>query len=157
MAPRELSPLQHEPSDFLATGQQVFGTLQREVDRLFDDFGRGFGRLSATSFPRLDVVETNSEIQLTAELPGLEEKDVDVSLADGALTISGEKKSEIERKDKTSWISERTYGAFQRRVNLPAGVEAKDISAAMAKGVLTITVRKPEAARPEKIGIKNLS
>lgn len=140
--------------DLIASGAQTFTSLQREVDRLFDDFGRGIGRLVGTSFPKLDVVETPDRIEVSAELPGLEEKDVNVELANGLLTISGEKKTRTEEKDGDYWFSERTYGSFLRRIAMPAGLEPQDVKAEMSKGVLRVTVKKPAPAKSAKIEIK---
>ena len=95
-----------------------FVSLQREIDRLFDDFTRGFPKLADTVpeklMPSIDVTETDKEIEITAELPGLEEKDVQINLSDNLLTIRGEKKAEKEQKDKNYRIVERSYGSFER-------------------------------------------
>src|SRR5215475_15139609 len=93
-----------------------FWSLQREIDRLFDDFTRGFPSFSTAAtggqelLPAMDVTETNNEIELTAELPGLEEKDVQINLTDNVLTIRGEKKAEKEQKEKDYHLVERSYG-----------------------------------------------
>jgi HSP20 family protein len=146
------------------------------VDHIFDEFTRGFGRWPLgrrvseaepllryeTSFgvsaPVVDVVEKEKEYQISAELPGLDEKDVDVSVADDMLTIKGEKddmltikgekREEKEEKAKNYYISERHYGAFQRSFQLPSGVDAEKIEANFQKGVLTVTLPKtPEAQK----------
>ena len=135
----------------------AFTSLQREIDRLFDDFGRGWDRFApATTFPKVDVGESDGEIEITAELPGLEEKDINVHVADGVLTVSGEKKTEQERKDKTYTVTERSYGAFSRTVPLPAGVDPAAIKATVAKGVLKVTVPKPASAKAAKIEVKTV-
>ena len=142
---------------------QPFLSLQREIDRLFDDFTRGFpampgfaaGNGNGTLMPSTDVTETDKEIEITAELPGLEEKDVQVNLADGVLTIRGEKKAEKEEADKNYRLVERSYGSFERRVALPDGVKAEDVKASIAKGVLTVTVTKPAPAQAKKIDVKS--
>jgi HSP20 family protein len=107
--------------------------------------------------PAVDVVEKEKEYQLLAELPGLDEKDVEVSVADDILTIKGEKKEEKEEKAKNYYVSERRYGTFQRSFQLPAGVDAEKIEANFQKGVLTVTLPKaPEALKKEKkIAIKS--
>src|SRR5262245_29678605 len=93
-----------------------FTTLQREIDRVFDDFTRGwpaFGGFAKTDMlPTMDVTETDKEIEITAELPGLEEKDVEINFVDNVLTIRGEKKAEKDEKDRNYRLVERTYGAF---------------------------------------------
>jgi HSP20 family protein len=154
MTPSENLPMSRFGGEFLTAGQSAFSSLQREIDRLFDDFHRGFGRVQAPATPRLDVSETDQHIEVTAELPGLEQSDVTVTLADNTLVIAGEKKMETEKKDKNVWLSERSYGAFSRSLPLPAGVTHADIEAKMAKGVLHVTVKKPAAATHQKIEVK---
>jgi HSP20 family protein len=132
-----------------------FVTLQREIDRLFDDFGRGSPVFRAPGLtPTMDVTETDKEIEITAELPGLEEKDVEVNVADNVLTIRGEKKAEKEEKNKNYQIVERSYGAFARTVALPDGIDPAAIKASIAKGVLKVTVPKPAPAKTTKVEIK---
>ena len=133
-----------------------FASLQREIDRLFDDFGRGWDRFTAApNFPKIDVTESDAEIEITAELPGLEEKDIEISVADNQLTVSGEKRVESERKDKNCTISERSYGAFSRTLALPPGVDPAAIKATVAKGVLKVNVPKPASAKAAKIEVKS--
>jgi HSP20 family protein len=133
----------------------VFDTLQREVDRVFADFTRGFSSFGTRDLmPSVDVTETDKEIEITAELPGLEEKDVQINLADNVLTIKGEKKAEKEEKDKSYRLVERTYGAFSRSVELPAGVNPDAIKASISKGVLKVSVPKPTPAQTKKIEVK---
>jgi HSP20 family protein len=102
----------------------------------------------------MDVTETDKEIEITAELPGLEEKDVEVNVADNVLTIRGEKKAEKEEKSKNYQIVERSYGAFARTVELPDGVDPAAVKASIAKGVLKVTVPKPAPAKATKVEIK---
>ena len=125
-------------------------SLHSDVNRLFDDVFRGFG-LSAfgglgrdLSWPSLEFGETDTEVRVIAELPGLDEKDVDITVEEGVLTLRGEKKSEV--KDKDRGYSERSYGRFERRIGLPRGVERDKASATFQNGVLTITLPKSEAA-----------
>jgi HSP20 family protein len=140
-------------------------SLQQEVDQLFNDFGRNFfdfGRglpnlpaVGATEFvPRMNVSETEKAIEITAELPGLEEKDVEINFADDVLTVRGERKSEKEEKDKNYRLVERSYGAFARSIALPSGTDPNKIKANIDKGVLKITVEKPEAKVAKKIEVK---
>ncbi len=132
-----------------------FGALQQEIDRLFNDFGRGFPTLGASDLaPRMDMAETDKAIELTAELPGLEEKDVEINFADGLLTIRGEKKSEKEESNKNYRLVERNYGAFSRAIELPAGVDPAAIEASLAKGVLSVTIPKPAPGVAKKIEVK---
>jgi HSP20 family protein len=127
--------------------------LHREVNRLFDDvfhgfdlarfgFDRGFDR--AFSWPNIEVSDTDKEMRVTAELPGLDENDVDVELANGVLAIKGEKKTETEDKDRL--FSERYYGRFERRIPVE-DVEEDKVSASFRNGVLTVTLPKTAHAQ----------
>jgi len=156
MAKQEIAPL--TGTALLPGFQSTFGALQREIDRLFDDFGRGWERLTPVALaPKMDVTDADGEIEITAELPGMEEKDVNIHVSDGVLTISGEKRSESERKEKNVAVSERSYGAFSRSLTLPGGVDPAAIKATMAKGVLKVTVPKPVSAQATKIEVKPAS
>jgi HSP20 family protein len=139
-----------------------FESLRREMNRLFDDFGP-FGRslfglepyaARDTAFsvaPRVDVVEGENEYEITAELPGIEERDVEVKVSNGTLTIRGEKKEEKEERKKDFYLSERRYGSFQRSFAVPEGVDADKIEATFKKGVLTVVLPKTaEALKQEK-------
>lgn len=145
----------------VARADNPFVSLQNEIDRLFDDFTRGFPSLSmgnggmTAMVPTMDVAETDKEIEITAELPGLEEKDVQINVADNILTIRGEKKAEKEQKDKNYRMVERSYGAFERSLELPEGVNADAIKANIDKGVLKVTVPKPAPAQVKKIEVKS--
>jgi len=139
----------------LTTAFNPFLSLQHEVDQLFDDFTRGWPALRTNELlPSTDVTENDKEIQITAELPGLEEKDVQINVADNVLTIKGEKKAEKEEKDKNYRLVERSYGSFSRSIELPAGVNPDSIKATIAKGVLTVSVPKPAPAQVKKIDVK---
>jgi HSP20 family protein len=134
-----------------------FMTLQREIDRLFDDFARGFpsfGFATTDLAPTMDVAETDKDIAITAELPSLEEKDVQIAVADNTLTIRGEKRANKEEKDKNYRMVERSYGAFSRTLELPEGVNLDAIKATIDKGVLKVTVPKPTPAQTKKIEVK---
>ncbi len=132
-----------------------FSALQQEIDRLFDGFSRGFSGFPAREMmPSMDLSETDKEIEITAELPGLEEKDIQLNVADNVLTIRGEKKNEREETKKDYHLVERSYGSFTRAVQLPEGVNADGIKAVMSKGVLKVTVPKPAPAQTRKIDIK---
>jgi len=134
-----------------------FTALQQEIDRLFDGFSRGFAGFPSfpmTLMPSMDVSETDKEIEITTELPGLEENDIQLNVADNVLTIRGEKKNEREESKKDYHLVERSYGSFVRSVQLPDGVNADNIKAVMSKGVLKVTVPKPAPAQSKKIDIK---
>jgi HSP20 family protein len=139
-----------------------FISLQREIDRLFDDFVRGFPKLQTLTAgndgmvtPSINVTETEKEIEITAELPGLDEKDVQLNFADGVLTIRGERTGEKEEKDKNCRLIERSYGSFERSIALPAAAKPEDFKATMAKGVLTVKVAKPAPVQSRKIEVKS--
>jgi HSP20 family protein len=121
--------------------------LRREMDEMFDNFFRGFGPGAAEGAlqafnPKIDVTDTEKEIKVYAELPGIEEKDIDVSITRDTLTIRGEKKEESEQKEKDYHRIERSYGSFSRTIALPVEIEADKIEAQLKKGVLTITLPK---------------
>jgi HSP20 family protein len=130
-----------------------FMTLHREMNRLFDDVFRGFdmapfGSMSRIgAWPHVEVVENDKDVRISAELPGLDDKDVEVLMGDGVLTIRGEKKSEIEDRERA--FSERTYGRFERRIPLAWEVEQDKIDASFKNGVLTVTLPKSAESRPE--------
>jgi len=141
----------------VARADNPFLSLQQEIDRLFDDFTRGFpafGAIGNAMTPTMDVAETDKDIEITAELPGLEEKDVQINVADNVLTIRGEKKAEKEEKDKNYRLVERSYGAFERSLELPKGVNLDAIKATIDKGVLKVTVPKPAPAQVKKVEVK---
>ncbi len=125
-------------------------SLQQEMNRLFDEFFTGFDLAPFRGFegtwnafrPSVDVVETDKEIKVSAELPGLDEKQIDVSLSRDALTIKGEKKEEQEQKGENYYRLERSYGNFQRTIPLPCEVETDDVDATFKNGVLTIKLPK---------------
>jgi len=133
-----------------------FALLQNEIDRLFDGFGRNFPAFSArgANLPRMDVSETDKLIEVTAELPGLEAKDVKVDLVENVLTIQGESKSEREESKKDYHLIERSFGSFNRSVQLPDGVKAEDVTAEIAKGLLKVTVKKPVPKQAKQIAVK---
>lgn len=152
------------PSVFRDGERDPFLSLHREVNRLFDDafrsFGSGlpsFGGLSAFggSWPSVEISDGDREIKVTAEIPGLEEKDIEVLLDDGVLTLKGEKRSETEDKDRQ--FSERYYGRFERRIPLGYEIEPDKVDARFKNGVLTVTLPKSAKAQSQvkRIAIKN--
>ncbi len=149
----------------------AFESLHDEVDRLFDEFTSGWPRLATGRRPAelfwrrtaaalqiaVEVGEDDKAYTVIAELPGLDEKDIEVALTDDGITIKGEKREEKEEKKKDYVFSERSYGSFQRSFVLPADVDHDKITARMNKGVLTVTLPKtPEAERKSrKLDIKS--
>jgi HSP20 family protein len=124
-------------------------------DRLFDNFFNNaltnIGMQPSDAVVRLDVSETPTSYVVKAELPGIEEKDVSLTLEDGVLTLSGEKKSETEEEGKTFHRIERSYGSFRRALQLPADADENGVTAAMKHGVLNIEIAKAkEAPKKEK-------
>jgi HSP20 family protein len=146
-------------------GYDPFRPFRSQFDRLFEDFfgdygapaTRGEGEAAAPAIsPNLDIAETDKAYEIAVELPGVEEKDLDVSVSEGVLAIKGEKRSESEEKEKNFHRVERSYGSFERRLTLPAEVDAEKIDANFANGVLTVTIPKAEGAKEtvRKISIK---
>ena len=145
---------------------QPFESLRREIDRMFDDFGGGMWRspfrgsffepfrrteVALAALPAVDVVETDKAYEITAELPGIDEKNVDVKFANGVLTIKGEKQDEKEEKRKDYYMRERSFGSFERSFEVPDSVDPEKIEATFKKGVLTVTLPKSaEAQKAEK-------
>ena len=134
------------------TDVHPFFALHREMNRMFDDVFRGFDLApfettrarNGLGWPQIDIDETDKEVRITAELPGLDEKDVSLEIAHGVLSIAGEKKSGSE--DKARRFSERYYGRFERRIPLE-DVDEDKVSATFKNGVLTITVPKSAEAK----------
>jgi HSP20 family protein len=163
MSLRDLTPWRscgHSlPDAFL---DSPFRTLYPELDRWFNAMTRDMkldrlGGENAMLAPDVDVSETDKAFEITADLPGIDEKDVEVSVADGVLSLKGERRREKETKDKKMHRVERSYGSFERAMSLPAGVDEKRISAEFKKGVLTVTLPKSPAAKKaaKKISVKS--
>jgi HSP20 family protein len=151
-----------------ASDWQPFEVLRNQVDRLFHDFQAGFWQtpfvrplsdiesfwrpyLGFNVTPAMDIVEKKKAFEVTAELPGLDVKDIDIQLSNGMLTIKGEKQEEKEEKTKDRYVSERRYGSFRRALQVPGSVDAEKIEASYKSGVLTVTMPKsPEAQKKEK-------
>ncbi len=131
------------------TSPDLLGTLQREVNRVFDQMFGGALRPADGFAPSIDMKETPDGIAVTAELPGLEEKDIDLSLDRDLLTLSGEKRAEKQEEKEGVHISERTYGSFRRTLRLPWSPDPARVSAAFDKGVLTVTLPRPPQAQPK--------
>ena len=131
--------------------------LRREMDRFWEDFF-GPGPLSRRGgeewSPAVDVAETPAKVTVKVEVPGIEPKNLDISLVGDLLTIKGEKKSEREETKESYHLVERSHGSFSRALRLPAAVDANKIEAQYEKGVLTITCPKKEVVKPKAITIK---
>ncbi|GLS20574.1 molecular chaperone Hsp20 [Labrys miyagiensis] len=161
MSVRDLIPWGRNNGDQLPTlfrngERDPFLSLHREVNRLFDDVFRGFdtklpafGRIASAGagWPSVEISDNDKEIKVSAEVPGLAEKDVEVLLSEGVLTLKGEKRSETE--DKERQFSERFYGQFERRIPVGLEVEADKVSARFKNGVLTVTLPKTAKAQAQ--------
>jgi len=155
MSVRDLIPLKRGRDVTVRRGEETnpFLALHREMNRLFDDVFRGFdltpvgfdrGLDRTIGWPNIEVSDTDKEMKVTAELPGLEEKDVELELANGVLVVKGEKKTETEDKDRL--FTERYYGHFERRIPVE-DVEEDKVSASFRNGVLTVTLPKTAQAQ----------
>jgi HSP20 family protein len=147
-------------SDVTVGDNDPFTALRREMDRLFDSFGRDVGwpaegGRAAAMTPSIDVSESEGELKIDVDLPGVEEKDVDVAISDNVLTIKGEKKAEKEEKKKDFHLVERSYGPFSRSLTLPFAVDPDQAKATFKNGVLSISLLKPPEvqAKAKKIAI----
>ena len=132
--------------------------MRREMDRLWDSFFEGKPatrtREEGEWIPSLDVSETKGELVVKAELPGIDPKDIDISLNEGVLTIKGQKKQEKEEKEEGYHLVERSYGSFIRAIRLPREVKSDKINASYKDGVLKVTLPKTEEAKKKEIKIK---
>jgi HSP20 family protein len=174
MAEATKLPVKNESAVPSKSGEWTpFVSLRREIDRLFDEFRPfdwrlpstrsmfsfdmpKFGAADWTIAPAMDVVETEKEYAISAELPGIDENSVEIKLVNNTLTIRGEKNEEKEDKQKDYYMSERRYGSFQRSFALPDGIDSDKIEATFVKGVLTVKLPKSVAAQQaeKKIAVK---
>ena len=140
-----------------------FGVLTEEMSRLFDDFrGRfdiepfGFPRGQTGDFmPSVDITDADKEVRVTCELPGIDEKDIDITLSKDAVTIRGEKKQEKEHKERGYYHVESSYGSFRRDIHLSSDVDASKVEAICSDGILSITLPKAEEAKTIKVKVKD--
>jgi HSP20 family protein len=164
-----ITPVEEKKSPAPRASSDPWQSFRSEMDRVFDRFS-GFGlptmrRLFEPTpiegsfgfnIPAVDLTEDDNAYKIAAELPGLEEKDVEVSVTGDILTLKGEKRQEKEEKNKNWYVSERAYGVFQRGFALPDGIDRDKITAQFAKGVLTVTLPKSAQAQKQqkKIEVK---
>jgi len=142
--------------------ENPFALLHRQIDDLFEDFfgesglgaWRGGPEGAGIVSPRFEISESDEAVEVSAELPGMDEKDIDVTLDEHSLTVKGEKKAEREEKKRNYHVSERSYGEFRRVIPLPAGVDQAKVKATFKKGVLHVTVPKTEQPASESRRIK---
>lgn len=130
-------------------------TLQSEMNRLFDGFfgARANGAAGRRWIPAMDLVETESDFVLRADLPGMREDDVVIEVKDNVLTVSGERKAEHENRDEGYYRVERAFGGFSRSLTLPEGVDAESVTANFDAGVLEVRISKPAERKPQRIQI----
>jgi len=132
-------------------------TIQSEMNRLFNSFFESPSTANGTSLrrwiPPMDLVETDDDFVLRADLPGLTEADVNIELEDSVLTVSGERKAEHEERKEGYYRVERSSGTFSRSLTLPEGVNPDAVKASFDRGVLEVRVPKPEAKKPRKVAI----
>lgn len=140
----------------------MFGSLHNEIDKVFHDFTQSVGLTPGGSngntrmSPVINVAETDKALEITAELPGVDQEDVDVTVLDNRLTIQAEKKIEEEDKSKDYHVVERSYGKFARSMSLPFDVDPDKIDAQFKNGILTVTLPKPPevVAKTHKVKVK---
>jgi HSP20 family protein len=148
--------------------RDIFAAMRDEMDKMFERFEHGFPRWPAlfhrargngNVIPELDVRENATSMIVEAELPGVDEKDISVTLANGVLTIKGEKQQSKEEKNESFYLAERSYGSFERSLRLPDSIDESKVDARFDKGVLKVTcAKKPEAIKAERrIEIKKSS
>ena len=165
-------PVKNEERTVAEPAWHPLRSLRHEVDRLFDAFDNvswrspfsrsvfdfaPFGRtMTSVNAPAVDIVEKDKEYEITVELPGIEEKNVEVAVSNGGLVIRGQKDEQKEEKKKDYFLSERSYGSFERYFGLPESVDTDKITAAFKNGVLTVTLPKSAASKAseKKITVK---
>lgn len=160
MAMRSLIPQSWSRNAPSTMSADPFSALQEEMNRLFESFGHfpaSAWSSDMAAAPRMDVCETEKEIDIDAELPGIDEKNVEVNVSGDTLTISGERKDERDEKSRNYRMMERSYGRFSRSLSLPFDVDPKNVTATFDKGVLHIAIRKPEnvTSKSAKIPVKS--
>lgn len=150
-------PVKEEAKTTMPAGREhkLFQTLQREMNRLFEEFKGNFGFAHPSWMEpmvdfqaKVDIKDNDKELMLTADLPGVDIKDIEVSVTDEAIVIKGEKRTEKEESDKGFYRMERSYGCFHRMLPLPCAVDKDNVSASYKNGVLTVTM--PKTGAPPK-------
>lgn len=154
------------PFSKLGRNEHPLTDLRQEIDTLFDGFQAGsnwpanwpavFSGGSTSLVPNLEIKEDDDTITISSEIPGVDEKDIDVSVHENVLTIAGEKKHESETKEGDRFVTERAYGKFSRSTTLPFSVADEAVQASYVKGVLTVTINKPKenAAKTKRVEVK---
>jgi HSP20 family protein len=139
------------------TSENPLVALRDEMNQLFDNFWHG-GLLpdafTGRGFPRVEMTETDDTVVIRAELPGMEPKDIDLSISGDVLTLKGERKEEKEEKEKESYYKEVRYGSFSRTIRLPESVDTEKVKTDYEKGVLKVTLEKKPETKAKKIEVK---
>jgi HSP20 family protein len=130
------------PASTFETNRSFLSALNREIDHVLDEFGSSSAHNSGTTTPRMSVSETDQSVEIETELPGVDEKDVDVALNDDVLTIKGEKRMENHSQHGDFCYQDRSFGKFARSITLPFGPDPKTVKTLFSKGVLKITLPK---------------
>jgi HSP20 family protein len=163
MARKEVAPRKEAHKAVAETRELAnpFVSFRQEMEKVMDGFFDGFDLRPFSTrpdafMPHVDVVDTDKEIKVSAELPGMDEKDIEVSLTNDSLTIKGEKREETEKKGKDYYRSERSFGSFTRTVPLPVEIDTANVEASFKKGVLTVNLPKTKQTLGEtkKIPVK---
>ncbi len=141
------------------SGFPSISSLQSEMNHMFDRFFKGWdlsglGAETGTWLPPIDLAETNDKVVVKAEIPGIDPKEIDISIQGDTLSVKGEKKEEKEEKGGNYYRMERRYGSFSRSIDLPASVDTNKVSAEYKNGVLEITLQKKEGVKPKQINVK---
>ena len=142
-------------------GATALSKMRNEVERVFDRYlaepfeVAWYGRTGNEWMPKLDMMEDNDNIMVRMEIPGVTSKNVDVSIRDNVLTISGHKESSSHEEGKDFYMSEREFGSFKRMIELPPGCDAEKITASQDNGVLTVKIARTKAATPKRIPVKS--
>lgn len=157
MAITDLVPWEKTSNDLAVRGRELdpFARMRQGIDEMFNDMlGDWTGRMNVNGsdsfLPQVEIKDTTREIRVTAELPGLEQKDLEVSIVDGALCLKGEKREEHEEEKGDVYRSERRYGAFERMIPLPVEVEPDKIKASYRNGVLKVILPKSKDAQSSR-------
>jgi HSP20 family protein len=157
-----LIPWRNKQRDGVPSEAAPLASLKNEMDRLFDSFIREpFGMLDWPAFmggekwwPAVDIAESDKEVTVRAEIPGIDPNELEVTVTGNQLVISGEKKDSTEKSEKGFYHSETRYGTFRRVIPLPEGIDSEHVDAQYANGVLTLKLQKTPAAAAKKIDIK---
>ena len=141
------------------SGFPSISSLQNEMNRMFDRFFKGWdlselGAETGAWLPPIDLAETNDKVVVKAEIPGIDPKEIDISIQGDTLSVKGEKKEEKEEKGGNYYRMERRYGSFSRSIDLPSSVDTNKVSAEYKNGVLEITLQKKEEVKPKQINVK---